>query len=90
MFWIQLCINALWLTVYILAAFFIVGVIPYAAYLIREELVEWGNNRQNTKARHRYGMAGANSLAQELVEKARLFEEQNFPQLAIARSEWAF
>ena len=92
LFLMELFLIFLRLSIYILVAFVIIGVIPYACYLIREEIVEWSQNRdQKTTGHHRWGMANANDLAQKFLEqrRIRLFEEANFTQLAIERSDWA-
>lgn len=92
LFFAQFMLAMLQLVTIILVAFFIVGVVPYAASLIREEFVNYVRAHKDVphNGHHRFGMPNANDIAQELLRRnrARLQEEQNFEQLAIVRSDF--
>jgi hypothetical protein len=84
MWFIQLFIYVLYAIILVLGWFLVVGVVPYAFSLLKEEYEIFKKRvvYEVPHGHHRLGMPNANSIAQELVRLKRT------GQLAIARAEW--
>lgn len=84
MLFVKLLVDLLNIVIVVLVCFLVLGVIPYAVSLIKEEfeILKRRMVRETTHGHHRLGMPNANRIAQELV----LLKHTG--QLAIARSEW--
>jgi hypothetical protein len=84
MWFAEIFVYLLYVIIMILVCFLVIGVIPYALSLIREELEIFKKRvvYEVSHGHHRLGMPNANTIAQELVMLRKT------GQLAIARSEW--